>query len=132
MSFLGCPFQESNEITRDIPDMIDGHAVTYDLIEDVATNPDSDKYATMSDREKQSLVKINDKLKDVFQKYPVVYAGIKNICGCISSTGIHAGGVIIANKPINQNAAIIDGGDTAVLPLIQFEMADLDFFGFLN
>lgn len=132
MSFLGCPFQESNEVTRDIPDMVDGHAVTYDLIEDVATNPDSDKYATMSDREKQSLVKINDKLKDVFQKYPVVYAGIKNICGCISSTGIHAGGVIIANKPINQNAAIIDGGDTAVLPLIQFEMADLDFFGFLK
>lgn len=132
MSFLGCPFQESNEVTKDIPDMVDGHAVTYDLIEDVATNPDSDKYVTMSDREKQSLAKINDKLKDVFQKYPIVYAGIKNICGCISSTGIHAGGVIISNKPINQHAAIIDGGDTAVLPLIQFEMADLDFFGFLK
>ena len=55
-----------------------------------------------------------------------------NLCGCISNTGIHAGGVIISNKPINENAAIINGGDTAVLPLIQFEMSDLDFFGFLK
>ena len=132
MSFLGCPFQESNEVTRDIPDMVDGHTVTYDLIEDVAKNPDSDKYITMSDREKQGLKKNYDKLQDIFQKYPIVYAGIQNICGCIASTGIHAGGVIIANKPINENAAIIDGGDTAVLPLIQFEMSDLDFFGFLK
>ena len=132
MSFLGCPFQESNEVTRDIPDLVDGHTVTYNLIEDVALNPDSDKYATMSDREKQGLAKNYDKLKELFQKYPVVYAGIQNLRGCIASTGIHAGGVIISNKPINENAAIIDGGDTAVLPLIQFEMADLDFFGFLK
>ena len=132
MSFLGCPFQESNEITKDIPDMVDGHTVTYDLIEDVALNPDSEKYVTMSEREKQGLAKNYDKLKSVFQKYPVVYAGVKNLRGCLSSTGIHAGGVIISNKPINENAAIINGGDTAVLPLIQFEMSDLDFFGFLK
>jgi DNA polymerase-3 subunit alpha len=132
MSFLNCPFQESNEITRDIPDMVDGHTVTYDLIEDVALNPDSDKYATMTKKEKDGLDRVYKKLQELFQKYPIIYAGIKNICGCISSTGIHAGGVIIANKPINSNAAIIDGGDTAVLPLIQFEMSDLDFFGFLK
>ncbi len=132
MSFLGCAFQESNELTRDIPDMVDGNNVTYALIEDVALNPDSDKYVTMSEREKQNLKKIYDKLQDVFQKYPVVYAGIQNICGCISNTGIHAGGVIVSSKPICQHSAIIDGGDTAVLPLIQFEMADLDFFGWLK
>ena len=132
MSFLGCPFQESNEVTKDIPDSVDGHAVTYELIEDVALNPDKDKYATMTEREKQGLAKNFDTLKALFQKYPVVYAGVQNICGCIASTGIHAGGVVVANKPINANGAIIDGGDTAVLPLIQFEMADLDFFGFLK
>lgn len=132
MSFLSCPFQESNEITKDIPDMVDGHAVTYELIEGVALNPDDGKYAGMTDREKQGLSKTYDKLKVVFQKYPIVYSGLKNLCGCISSTGIHAGGVIISNKPINENAAIIDGGATAVLPLIQFEMGDLDFFGFLK
>lgn len=132
MSFLNCPFQESNEITRDIPDMIDGHTVNWDLIEDVTKNPDSDKYITMTDREKSQLAKIYGKLQEVFKKYPIVYAGIKNICGCISNTGIHAGGVIISRHPINSNAAIINGGDTAVLPLIQFEMADLDFFGFLK
>ena len=132
MSFLGCPFQESNEVTKDIPDLVDGHTVTYDLIEDVAKNPDSEKYATMTEREKQGLSKNYDKLIALFQKYPIVYAGIQNICGCISNIGIHAGGVIVCNKPINENAGIINGSDTAVLPLIQFEMADLDFFGFLN
>lgn len=132
MSFLNCPFQESNEVTKDIPDLVDGHTVTYDLIEDVTKNPDSDKYVTMTDKEKSQLAKIYDKLQEIFQKYPIVYAGVKNICGCISSTGIHAGGVIISSKPINSNASIIDGGDTAVLPLIQFEMSDLDFFGFLK
>lgn len=132
MSFLGCPFQESNEVTRDIPDLVDGHNVTYDLIEDVANNPDSEKYITMSDKEKQGLKKNYDKLQEVFQKYPIVYAGVKNLAGTIASTGIHAGGVIVSSKPISKNAAIIDGGDTAVLPLIQFEMADLDFFGWLK
>ena len=132
MSFLGCPFQEGNEVTKDIPDLVDGHTVTYDLIEDVTKNPDSDKYATMSEREKQGLAKNYDKLTALFQKYPIIYAGVQNICGCISNTGIHAGGVIICNKPINENAGIIEGGDTAVLPLIQFEMSDLDFFGFLK
>ena len=132
LSYLGCPFQEGNEVTKDIPDLVDGHTVTYDLIEDVAKNPDSDKYATMSDREKAGLARNYDTLKALFQKYPIVYGGIKNVCGCLASTGIHAGGVIVCRYPIDEHGAVIDGGDTAVLPLIQFEMSDLDFFGFLK
>ena len=85
MSFLGCPFQESNEITRDIPDLVDGHTVNYALLEDVANNPNSDKYATMTEKEKQGLINNYDKLQELFKKYPIVYAGIQNICGCISN-----------------------------------------------
>ena len=132
MSYLNAPFQESNEVTRDIPDLVDGRTVTYDLIEDVYNNPDDAKYATMSDREKDGLKRNYEKLQQVFQKYPLVYQGVRKVTGCISNTGIHAGGVIICSKPINHHAGIIDGGDTAVLPLIQFEMSDLDFFGFLK
>lgn len=132
MSFLGCPFQESNDVTKDIPFAVDGKDVTYDLIEDVANNPDSEKYITMSEREKQGLKKNYDKLQEVFQKYPVVYAGVKNLAGTIANTGIHAGGVIVSSKPISEYGAIINGGDTAVLPLIQFEMTDLDFWGWLK
>lgn len=132
MSYLGCPFQEGNEVTRDIDDLVDGHAVTYDLIEDVATNPDSEKYATMTAKEKAKLARNYDTLKKLFQKYPIIYGAIKNVCGCLASTGIHAGGVIVCRYPINEHGAVIYGGDTAVLPLIQFEMNDLDFFGFLK
>lgn len=132
MSHLGCPYQEGNEVTKDIPDMVDGHAVNYDLIEDVHNNPDSDKYITMTDKEKAQLDRIYDKLQDLFRKYPIVYAGIKNVCGCLASTGIHAGGVVVCREPINHHCGVIDGGDTAVLPLIQWEMSDLDFSGFLK
>lgn len=132
MSHLNCPYQEGNEITRDIPDMVDGHAVNYDLIEDVHDNPDSDKYATMTDKEKAQLSNIYNKLQELFRKYPIVYAGIKNVCGCIASTGIHAGGVVVCREPINHHCGVINGGDTAVLPLIQWEMTDLDFSGFLK
>lgn len=132
MSYLGCPYQEGNEVTRDIPDMVDGHAVNYDLIEDVYNNPDSDKYVTMTDNEKGQLKRIYEKLQDLFRKYPTVYDGIKNVCGCLASTGIHAGGVVVCREPINKHCGLIDGGDTAVLPLIQWEMSDLDFSGFLK
>lgn len=132
MSHLGCSFNESNEVTRNIPDLVEGYNVTYEFIEDVAMNPDKDEYETISERDKQSLGKIYDQLKDLFRKYPIIYSGIKHICGCIASTGLHAGGVIISKEPIREHAAIIDGGDTAVLPLVQAEMTDLDFFGLLK
>lgn len=132
MSSLGCPFQEANEITKGIPDMIDGKAVDYNLIEGVATDPDNEKYDNFTEQEKKTLLNIYNKYQDLFQKYPVVYDGIKSICGCISNTGIHAGGVIICKEPINENMGIMTGSDTAVLPVIQIEMNDLEFFGFLN
>ena len=132
MSNLGCSFTEQNEITRDIPDMIDGKQVNYDLIEKVATDSDNEKYSSFTDGEKKQLKKMYDKYQELFQKYPSVYHGLKHICGCISNTGIHAGGVILCNKNITESAAIIDGGDTAVLPLIQLEMSELDYFGFLK
>ena len=132
LSSLNVPFDESNTVTRNIPDMVDGRVVTYDLIEDVYNNPDDAKYVTMTTQEISGLRKNYEELQELFRKYPLAYQAIKHITGCIANTGIHAGGVIVCNKPINENAGIIAGSDTAVLPLIMFEMTDLDFFGFLK
>lgn len=132
MSYLGAPFEESNEITKSIPDIMDGKAVTYEMIESVHDDPDNDDWASLSENEKNTLSKCYDKLQDVFNKYPMVYNGVMKVTGCLSNTGIHAGGVIICRKPIAENAGLINGGDSAVLPLIQYEMSDLDTFGFLK
>lgn len=132
MSKIGVPFLETNEITKSIPDIIDGKEVNYDLIEGIATDPENEKYASLTKSEKLQVSNIYDKLKKVFDKYPIVYQGVKHICGCIASIGCHAGGVIISPYPINEHGAVIIGNEGTVLPLLQFEMNDLEFFGFIK
>jgi DNA polymerase-3 subunit alpha len=132
MSNLGCDFQEANAITREIPDMIDGKEVTWDLIEGVATDPSNDKYSGFADSEKKQLSNIYDKFQEAFKKYPILYDGIRSLNGCIASTGIHAGGVIICRKPIKDYMGILSPTGSAVLPIIQIAMNDLEFFGFLK
>lgn len=130
LSKYNCPIKDANIITKSLPDMVDGKAVTFELLEDRHNNPSN--YDNWDEADLNILDKAWDTLDDVFQKYPQVYDALKHISGCYNNTGIHAGGVIICNKPINQNGQIMQGSDTAVLPVLQFEMNDLDFFGFLK
>lgn len=132
MSNLGCPFQEANAITKDIPDLLDGKEVTWDLIEGLATDPSNEKYSNFTEQEKKQIANIYDKYQDLFRKYPTVYDAIKSICGCIKSTGIHAGGVIICREPIKNHMGILSPTGSAVLPIIQIAMNDLEFYGFLK
>lgn len=132
MSNLGCSFQEANAVTKDIPDMIDGKEVTWDLIEGVAIDPMNEKYANFTEQEKKQVANIYDKYQELFRKYPTVYDAIKSVCGCIKSTGIHAGGVIICREPIKNHMGILAPTGSAVLPIIQISMNDLEFYGFLK
>ena len=45
---------------------------------------------------------------------------------------IHAGGVIISNEPLRNHLPIETGSNTAVLPIIQADMADVDFYKLLK
>lgn len=132
MSSLGCDFQEANAITREIPDMIDGKEVNWNLIESVATDPTNEKHVNFTESEKKQLSNIYDKFQEIFRKYPVVYDGIKFLTGCIASTGIHAGGVIICKEPIKNYMGILSPTGSAVLPIIQTDMGNLEYFGFLK
>ena len=132
LSYLGVPYEESNNVTKGVPDLIDGKEVTWSMIEKYHNDPDNGDFSSFSENEKISLSKSYDALQEVFQKYPMAYHAVLKVTGCINTTGIHAGGVIICCKPIKEHAGLIDGGDTAVLPLIQFEMVDMDFYGFLK
>ena len=120
-------FEEANNITKLIPASIDGGEVTYDLMCDIRSNPDS--YAdNLSQNEIKQIENIMGKLDELFAKYPEVYAAVTHIKGAISGTGLHAGGVIVSSKPLFENLPIMSGSDTAVLPVVQIEMKDLDFF----
>lgn len=133
MSSMGCSFKEANDVTREIPDLVDGsNPVTWELIEEVATNPGDAKFASYSNQEKTSLIKAYDNMQNLFKKYPQVYDGIMNLKECIASTGIHAGGVVVSRHPINEHGALIRSTGAAVLPVLQWDMEDMDFFGFLK
>lgn len=133
LSAEGCDFTTANEITKGIPNLVDGNKeVTYDLIEEIAKDPTDPKFANYSKQEVDSLLKAYDKLQECFKMYPKVYDGIQHLNGCINSVGVHAGGVIVSKLPISNNAAVIINKGGAYLPVIQFEMSDLDFFGFLK
>ena len=132
LSSQGCPYTDQNSITKAIPDMVDGKAVTLGMIEDFHNNPEDPKFSSLSNDEMHKLSKAWEVLQDTFQKYPIAYQGVKNVTGCYANTGIHAGGVIICNKPIAEHGQVMYSSDKSVLPVLQFEMHDLDFFGFLN
>lgn len=126
MSAFNYPYQEANEITRTLPDMIDGSPATYDTIVKVYKDPD--KYEDLGTKVINDCKRAYERLDNLFKKYPEVYDAVTKLKGCITSTGIHAGGVIISGKKLNENLPMITGSDTAILPLVQIEMADLDFF----
>lgn len=130
LSKYGCPIADANKITKSLPDMIDGKAVTFDLLENRHLNPD--EYSSWEETDLKTLDKAWDTLEEVFQKYPQVYDALKHISGAYANTGIHAGGVVVCNKPINCNGQIMLSSETAVLPVLQFEMNDLEFFNFLK
>ena len=132
MSKLGCPFQEANSITKDIPDMIDGKEVTWDLIEGVAVDPSNEKYSNFTEAEKKQVANIYDKYQSLFRKYPVIYDAIKSICGCLKSTGVHAGGVIICKDDLRKHSQIYEPNGSSVLPVIQFDMHSIDFMKMLK
>lgn len=132
MSYLGCPFKEANSITKDIPDMIDGKEVTWDLIEGIAVDPSNEKYSNFTDQEKKQVSNIYDKYQDLFRKYPIIYDAIKSICGCIKSTGCHAGGVIICKEDLRKHSQIYEPNGSSVLPVIQFDMHSIDFMKMLK
>lgn len=129
MSSLGVSMEEQNATTKPIPDLLDGHEVTYDFIQEV--HNDNSKY-NLSIQEVGKIEKAYSTLQEVFEKYPAVYQGVTKLKGTIAHTGIHAGGVIISRYPLAGNVALIDGGNTAVLPLVQAEMADMDFLQLLK
>lgn len=128
---LNLPFEEGNEITKALPDMIDGKEASYEYLEEIFN--DQDEFtAKIGSGNVATAVRAYNMLQDLFKKYPDLYDIVSNLVGCITGTGIHAGGVIVSSKVLNENIPLTSGSDTAVLPLVQISMEDLDFFNALK
>ena len=130
MRAFSLPYEEANAITKALPDMIDGKEASYEYMAEIYAEPD--KYVDLGNKVISQVTKAMDMLKDLFNKYPDVYEAVNNLTGCISSFGLHAGGVIIAGVPLAKNIPLTSGSDTAILPVCQIAMEDLDFYKALN
>lgn len=124
-------FEEANRVTKAIPSFIDGQTTTYNLLEKYYK--EIDRYeADLGKKNAQDIIKAYELLQETFKKYPKIYDAVINLKGCIASYGLHAGGVIISGKPLSENVPLMTGSDTAILPVVQIEMGDLDFYKLLK
>lgn len=132
LSAYGCDFKTANDLTKNIPTLIDGKEVDWDLIEGVHNDRNNDKYSNFTESEIQKILDIYDKYQEIFNMYPQVYDAVKQLGGCYKSTGAHAGGVIVSSKPLTEYAQVFAPTHSAVLPVLQFDMHAVEFYYFLK
>lgn len=130
MSAYEYSYEESNRITKSIPDFIDGSGTTYEAIVEIATN--NDDYQDLGPRALGQVNKAYETLQELFVKYPEVHSAVTELKGCIANTGLHAGGVVVSGKILKDNIPLVAGSETAVLPLVQVDMDDLEYYSALK
>ena len=114
-----------NSITKNIPDLLGGQSVTYDLLEDIKFNPD--KYDNLSIREIHKAVNTYDDLQKLFKENPKVEKAVKKICGAINSVSTHAGGVVISSKKLRKSIPLMTGDGSIVNLISQLDMEGIHY-----
>lgn len=130
-SAVGIPNQDINDLTKIIPQFIDGKDPTLDSIFEITDDPDS-FIADLGIQNVNSIKKCGEKLREFFLLYPKFESYIRNLTGCVSGVGIHAGGVVVSGKPLSDHIPLMTGSDTAVLPLVQEDMEGVTFHNALK
>lgn len=122
-------FDEANAVTKKIPSLIEGNNVDYDYIMKAYNDPD---HLGLNQRSISQITMAVEEMEKLFKKYPLVYRAVSSIGGCLKSTGLHAGGVIISSKILKENVPLMEGSSIAVLPVVQIEMSDIDYVKLLK
>lgn len=120
-----------NGITKKIPDKLGDYSVTYQLILDIHEHPENYN-EDLTDKEMKNAEEVYNVMQETFKTNPEVKLAFERICGAYSSTGIHAGGVVISSKPIGDYIPLMKGSDTAVLNVCQTDMHGIGFFNLLK
>src|SRR5213075_1946338 len=112
---MGLPFAEVNELTRNIPNLIDGHPATI-----------------------AKALEVEPKLTQIQEQKPVFKAIIEYALaleGLTRSTGMHAAGVVIGEKPLWEYVPLCRGQNGEVVTQFakdEVELAGLVKFDFLG
>ena len=125
------PSDEINRITKSIPSKVGDDDASFELIEKIALQLID--VSELSDSVIRQCTKAYESLKNLFIMYPEMEAAVKKLRGAIKTMGVHPGGVIVSRLPLPMNLPILKAkNDSALLPVLQLEMDDLDYFKVLK
>lgn len=126
------PFEEVNKLTKKLPGDINQIPITLELYKDIIYN-DPDKWLIeLGDKTMNDVKAQWDRITDFFSKYPKVQDLLEGVSGAITATGLHAGAVIVAGEPLKSHVPITKGSDTAVLPVVAYDMDGATDFNLLK
>ncbi|MFL5396222.1 MAG: DNA polymerase III subunit alpha, partial [Myxococcales bacterium] len=112
---MGVPFAEVNELTRNIPNLIDGHPATI-----------------------EKALEVEPKLRDIQEQKPIFKSIVeyaRALEGLTRSTGMHAAGVVIGEKPLWEYVPLCRGQNGELVTQFakdEVELAGLVKFDFLG
>lgn len=130
-----------NQVTKGIPDLINGSEASFELLEYIAKRETNEIeanakyegiYAGSTEKDISSACRAYASLVELFKDHPEVEHGLKKFKNVIASLGIHAGGVVVSSKRIQDYIPLMKGSDTAVLNVCQADMSDITFYGMLK
>lgn len=122
---------EINQITKSIPTKIGENDASFELIESLAL--ETIDVSDYSDTVLRQCKKAYETLKSLFIMYPEMEMAVKKLRGAIKTMGVHAGGIVVSQLPLPMNLPLLKAkSDSALLPVLQLEMNDLDFFKVLK
>lgn len=120
-----------NMIATETGKMPDQSEVTYHDMMNISINPDDYKrYDSALDR----AIEASKEFRRLMEKYPELNENLKAIEGTISTSGIHAGAVIISKRPLIMDCPTLipDEKSKAVLPITMFDYPDCEEIGLLK
>lgn len=128
--------EEVNNFTKNTigTNKINDKEITYDILYEISNNTESylENNPDIEDSDVRLAKKIYEELKVLIDKYPEIEVGLSKLKGAINNIGTHAGGVIISSKSLKNNFPLARTDGSAILPIIQLEMTDIDFFSLLK
>lgn len=111
-----------------MPDQSD---CTYKKMMEIAIKPDDyAEYGT----ELPAFIEASKQFRALMSKYPELHERLQRIEGCIQTSGIHAGGVIISKRPLWMDCPTILPRDAskAILPITMWDFPDCEEIGLLK
>ncbi len=120
------------DITGDQGLMPDGKPCTYKDMMNICIHPED--YERYGEQNLNKFVEASREFRKMMDKYPELNECLPIIEGAIDTSGIHAGGVIISNRPLSLDCPTIapDEKSKAILPITMYDAIDCEELGLLK